>query len=189
MQGPSGDLAWTHHLDDEVRAAGVAMGVLWVLLPMVVFGVLGALLLPEDPPARAVRSAARRLVRAVGRPFVRAWRRLRPPPPPPPPDPFEVLSLQLRLGLLADQLRVLENDPQIFARARRHMAVRAAYDALLIEACRLAGVELEENGAAAEADGPLAGWDAENGSFGLAVVSDRERFREEMELASRGWSW
>ncbi|WP_225755688.1 hypothetical protein [Actinotalea sp. Marseille-Q4924] len=156
------------------------MGLVWVLLPMVVFCVIGSLLLPEDPPSRVVRSAGRwlraRLARALDRPR-QAWRRRRPPPPPPVPDPFEVLSLQLRLGMLADQLRVLESDPQVFARARRLMAVRAAYDALLAEACRLAGVELDED------DGELA-----TGS-GTSPWSDQERFREEMELASRGWSW
>ncbi|MBC7292037.1 MAG: hypothetical protein H5T83_11990 [Actinotalea sp.] len=119
-----------------------------------------------------------------------AWRRRRPPPPPPAPDPFEVLSLQVRLGLLADQLRVLENDPQVFARARRLIAVRAAYDALLAEACRLAGVELEEDEeeGAPPGGGPrrLEGLPTENR---MTVVSDHQRFREEMELASRGWSW
>lgn len=160
------------------------MGVVWVLLPMAVFCVIGALLLPEDPPSRAVRAAGRRLGDLVGRLVGRladgprrAWRRRRPPPPPPAPDPFEVLSLQLRLGLLADQLRVLENDPQVFARARRLMAVRAAYDALLAEACRMAGVEMDEDD---EAPAPAGRGD---------VWSDDERFREEMELASRGWSW
>lgn len=151
------------------------MGLVWVLLPMAVFVVLGSLLVPEDPPSRGVRAAARRLGAALRRPLVRAWHRLRPPPPPPPPDPFEVLSLQLRLGLLADQLRTLENDPQVFARGRRLIAVRAAYDALLLEACRLAGVELDDEGGA-----PVNGSDE---------ASEYERFREEMELASRGWSW
>jgi hypothetical protein len=153
---------------------GVRMGLVWVLLPMAVFTVIGALLLPEDPPSRAVRAATRRLVAAVRAPLLRAWHRLRPPPPPPAPDPFEVLSLQLRLGLLADQLRTLENDPQVFARGRRLMAVRAAYDALLVEACRMAGVELDDD------DVPVGG---------SSDASEHQRFREEMELASRGWSW
>lgn len=188
------DLRWWGHLDDEVPAAGVRMGLVWVLLPMAVFCVLGALLLPEDPPSRAMRAFGRRLggvlVRLVD-PVRRAWRRRHPPPSPPPPDPFEVLALQVRLGLLADQLRVLESDPQVYARARRLMAVRAAYDALLAEACRLAGVELDDDDDGA----PVTG--ATNSSTGagmyrsgdLLVVSEHERFREEMELASRGWSW
>ncbi|WP_449385996.1 hypothetical protein [Cellulomonas soli] len=44
---------------------------------------------------------------------------------------------------------------------------RLAYDELLAEACRLAGVEV----------GPHAKGDP------------AERFREEVELASRGWAW
>lgn len=169
------------------------MGLLWVLLPMAVFCLLGALLVPEDRPSRALRWVGRGCARAAGwltAPVRTAWRRRRPPPPPPAPDPFEVLSLQVRLGLLADQLRVLENDPQVFARARRLIAVRAAYDALLAEACRLAGVELEEDEeeGAPPGGGPrrLEGLPTENR---MTVVSDHQRFREEMELASRGWSW
>lgn len=164
------------------------MGLVWVLLPMAVFCVLGALLLPEDPPSRAMRSFGRRLGGLLVGPARRAWRRLRPPPPPPPPDPFEVLALQVRLGLLADQLRVLESDPQVYARARRLMAVRAAYDALLAEACRLAGVELDEDGGAPVAGGPT-GLVGMYRNEDVAVVSEDERFREEMELAARGWSW
>lgn len=157
------------------------MGLVWVLTPMAVFCVVGALLLPEDPPSRAARAGLSRLGRWVGRlvgrlvaPMQRAWRRRYPPPPPPPPDPFEVLSLQLRLGLLADQLRTLENDPQVYARARRLIAVRAAYDALLVEACRMAGVEVDDEDVATVDGGP---------------GSEGERFREEIELAARGWSW
>jgi hypothetical protein len=175
------------------------MGLVWVVLPMAVFCVVGALLLPEDPPSRALRRVARGVAGRAGRllaPARRAWRRHHPPPPPAPPDPFEVLALQVRLGLLADQLRVLESDPQVFARARRLMAVRGAYDALLAEACRLAGVELDEDGGAPvsgdhRAEGPLAGEHRAgmHRSDAVTVVSDDERFREEMELASRGWSW
>jgi hypothetical protein len=169
------------------------MGLVWVVLPMAVFCVVGALLLPEDPPSRAVRAGARRLGAWIGRglhrlvgPAVRSWRRRHPPPPPAPPDPFEVLAIQVRLGLLADQLRALEGDPQVFARARRLMAVRAAYDALLAEACRLAGVELDEDGGAPVTGEQQAGMRRQDQ---VVVVSDDERFREEMELAARGWSW
>lgn len=170
------------------------MGLVWVVLPMVVFCVIGALLLPEDPPSRALRGLARRVARPIGRllaPARRAWRRAHPAPPPPPPDPFEVLALQVRLGLLADQLRALESDPQVFARARRLMAVRSAYDALLAEACRLAGVEPDEDGGAPVPGEQRAGRDRTgmHRSEHVTVVSDDERFREEMELASRGWSW
>lgn len=171
------------------------MGLVWVVLPMAVFCLVGALLLPEDPPSRAARAGARRLGLWIRRavapllaPVRRSWQRRRPPPPPVPPDPFEVLAIQVRLGLLADQLRALESDPQVFARARRLIAVRAAYDALLAEACRLAGVELDDGGVAPVTDERelQAGMRRQDP---VTVVSDDERFREEMELASRGWSW
>lgn len=82
-----------------------------------------------------------------------------------PPDPFAVLHVQMRLSELSRQLRVLEDDPYVFAKAHRLRATRAAYDDLLVEACRLAGVTVE---------GPR---------------STEERWREELELSSRGWSW
>ncbi|GAB3835872.1 hypothetical protein [Kribbella italica] len=82
-------------------------------------------------------------------------------------DPFETLRLQTRLGHLAAEIQRIETAPRIYARAHRLMAVEAAYDALLDEACRLAGVpekaELER--------------------------CENNRWRVEQELASRGWSW
>uniref|UniRef100_UPI0020283EC2 hypothetical protein n=1 Tax=Actinotalea sp. C106 TaxID=2908644 RepID=UPI0020283EC2 len=99
-------------------------------------------------------------------------------PPPPPPDPFAVLRLQLRLGALASQLRALDADPHPWARGRRQMAVQAAYDALLAEACRLADVEPT----ASEPEGVSLR------EAGLPL-SEAERFREELALAERGWSW
>ncbi|MFZ5869220.1 MAG: hypothetical protein ACOYXW_01610 [Actinomycetota bacterium] len=85
----------------------------------------------------------------------------------PPPDPFEALRLQLRLGVVADQVRALEESPHVYAKAHRLRATRAAYDDLLEEACLLAGVPLDPQRRRGE----------------------RERRREEVELASRGWSW
>ena len=82
------------------------------------------------------------------------------------PNPFEVLRVQTRLGVVADECRALERDQSVFARAHRLEATQAAYAALLAEACQLAGV----------ATGPSRG-------------DEQERFREEVELASRGWSW
>jgi hypothetical protein len=145
----------------------VIWGFVWILLPSAVFALLAVLVLPDTRPPSRLRAWMRRGLRPLGRPFVRAWRWVRPEPPPPPPDPFAVLALQMRLGILADQMRALEEDPEVWARARRWLAVRAAYDALLEEACHLAGVELDEGRARTEP----------------------ERFREEMELAARGWSW
>lgn len=83
------------------------------------------------------------------------------------PDPFEVLRLQTRLSVLAGQIRSLEGDEWVYAKAHRLEAHRAAYDDLLDEACRLAGVPVEPGQGRGE----------------------RRRWHEELELASRGWSW
>ncbi len=82
-------------------------------------------------------------------------------------DPFLALQLQTRLGVVADHVRHLEEDSRAYARAQRIIAGQLAYDALLAEACRLAGVDVLTE----------------------AAGDPGERFREEVELASRGWSW
>ncbi|GIG41581.1 hypothetical protein [Cellulomonas phragmiteti] len=82
-------------------------------------------------------------------------------------DPFLTLRVQERLGAVADHVRRLEGDERAFARAERIIASQLAYDQLLAEACHLAGVEVR----------PAAAGDAQ------------ERFREEVELAARGWTW
>jgi hypothetical protein len=89
------------------------------------------------------------------------------------PDPFEALRVQTRLGAVADEIRALEYDDAAFARAARLEARSAAYDALLREACELAGVSLEEE------------CDREAQRIGR----EAERMRRELELAQRGWSW
>ncbi|WP_426593952.1 hypothetical protein ACPPVS_00435 [Cellulomonas sp. McL0617] len=86
---------------------------------------------------------------------------------PPVYDPFTTLHVQSRLGKVADHMRELEADPHTYARAERLIASGLAYDQLLAEACKLAGVEVEPH---PKGDGA-------------------ERFREETELASRGWAW
>jgi hypothetical protein len=87
-------------------------------------------------------------------------------------DPIVTLTVQVRLGELARELRAIDDDPQVFARAHHARAAQGAYDALLREACRLAGLNV--------VDLPLrAGERAESA----------ERLREELELSSRGWSW
>lgn len=88
------------------------------------------------------------------------------------PDPLVALRLQIRLGHLASELRHIEEDPALYARAHHWFAVQGAYDALLREACRLAGVPTEA--APLRADEQSAA---------------NERLREELELSSRGWSW
>ena len=86
---------------------------------------------------------------------------------PDPYDPFLTLRVQQRLGAVANHVRRLESDDRTFARAERIIASQLAYDQLLAEACRLAGVEVR----------PAAKGDTQ------------ERFREEVELAARGWTW
>ncbi|GCE76139.1 hypothetical protein [Cellulomonas biazotea] len=84
-----------------------------------------------------------------------------------PPDPFDALRVQERLGAVADHVRSLELDPRTFARAERIIASQLAYDQLLAEACQLAGIEVQPR----------------------PKGDPAERFREEVELASRGWTW
>lgn len=130
------------------------------LAVVVVFLVLCALLsavLPHPEPRWR-----RWLVSPIGR-FVRRHRR----PTAPEPDPFDTLRLQTRLGHLAGKIRVVEDSPHVYAKAHKLMALEAAYDDLLDEACRLAGVP---------GDGGL-----ERG--------EEKRWHEEQELTSRGWSW
>lgn len=90
----------------------------------------------------------------------------------PAPDPLATLRLQIRLGELATELRRIEEDTDLYARAHHWLAVQSAYDALLREACRLADLP-------AEATPLRAGGHAGAG----------ERLREELELSARGWSW
>ncbi len=93
--------------------------------------------------------------------------------PPPPPDPFEVLRVQMRLATLAAEVRALERSTDVYARAHHVRATEAAYDAMLYEACRLAGVPTQP----------------QPGRLSTIAQDHDERFREEVELASRGWSW
>ncbi|MGW6278226.1 hypothetical protein [Kribbella sp. NPDC055071] len=125
-----------------------------VILFLVLCGLLN-LLLPQPPPPRWWRRVRRRVER------VRLRRRAIPEP-----DPFDTLWLQTRLGHLAGEIRRVES-ARMYAKAHRLMALEAAYDDLLDEACRLAGVP-------AEAD---------------LKRSEAKRWQEEQELASRGWSW
>ncbi len=85
----------------------------------------------------------------------------------PPPDPFDALHVQMRLRIVADHLQRLEADRHAWARAERIIASQLAYDALLADACRLAGVEV----------------------LPRAKGDPWERMREEVELAARGWTW
>jgi hypothetical protein len=131
----------------------------WLLvfvLPAVVFSLFSLLGPRTGPPPRWRVRLTERLDRTRER-----YRKPRPV------DPFEVLKLQTRLGVLADQVRALEADAQVYAKAHRLQATRAAYDDLLGEACRMAGIQ------------PVP----------EARRTEGERLREEVELASRGWNW
>ena len=158
--------------------------VFWAALPMAVYGLL-AIAVP--PPGRP------RGLRARVRARLGAWREHRGREPrdetrgglheevisphpalPGADDPLAVLAIQVRLGVLADHIRELESDERIWARGRRLEAAQAAYDALLDEACRLAGIPSHLP--------PIGG-------PGLRRNSDLDRFEDELALAQRGWSW
>jgi hypothetical protein len=82
-------------------------------------------------------------------------------------DPFAALWVQERLGSVAGHVRRLEIDTHCYARAERIIAAQLAYDDLLRMACDLAGIDVEH----------------------AALGDPAERFRREVELTSRGWSW
>lgn len=150
----------------------------WVALLVAVLMTLGAwrLVFPH-PPSRLHRWLDRWLDRWLRR---RLWRWLGPPlnrlrgrtRPSDSPDPFDALTLQTRLAVVAQQIRQLEADPSVYARAHRLEAARAAYDDLLEGACDLAGVPVPDKPAR---DDPAG--------------DDSERWREEQELVERGWTW
>lgn len=81
-------------------------------------------------------------------------------------DPLTTLQLQLRLGQIAHEIRALEGGDPRFAGAFHTRAAQAAYDALLREACRRAGIDDES-----------------------PITSEDDRLLRELELSSRGWSW
>lgn len=130
--------------------------VVMVVAALVFWAALG-LVLPR-PPSGLRRQLTRDLTRLVDRVLGRRG---------PPPDPFDALRLQSRLGALAEEIRDLESGPRVYAKVHRLVAVNAAYDDLLDEACRLAGVP--------ESPGSERG--------------EALRWHEERALAERGWSW
>ena len=89
----------------------------------------------------------------------------------PEPDPFRALDLQMRLSRLAAEVRRIDRDRTMLARARHLRVALEAYDALLSEACALA------HGAALEVAPP-----------GTATP-DTVRLDRELLLSARGWSW
>ena len=136
----------------------VLMLVVSAVLPALLFGMVLALFPGEEETPRWRAALARRLER-----WAQAVRR----EPPVTTDPFDALWVQDRLTKVADHVRRLEGDTRGYARAERIIASQLAYDQLLAEACRMAGVEVRPH----------------------AKGDPAERFREEVELASRGWAW
>lgn len=93
-------------------------------------------------------------------------------------DPFEVLTLQLRLSVLATQIQRIEQDQSTLARAHHLRATQYAYDTVLRQACALAGLT------------ELAGSHLPGATVSDTwVVDEDERMRQELELCARGWSW
>ncbi|QCB92385.1 hypothetical protein [Cellulomonas shaoxiangyii] len=135
-----------------------ALLLLTAVAPTVLLAAVWSLIPSAEERPRWRVALAERLERAAAR-----LRRERPVPE----DPFQTLRVQQRLGVVAAHVRRLEDDDRMFARAERIIASQLAYDQLLAEACRMAGVEV----------------------LPAAKGDPAERFREEVELAERGWSW
>ncbi|PFG33166.1 hypothetical protein [Sanguibacter antarcticus] len=101
------------------------------------------------------------------------------------PDPFVALRLQLRLAAITREIQSLERGAHEIAVAHHLRASQYAYDALLSEACRLAGLDAAEpvpppNDDARPQPGALpAPWS----------VDEEHRMHQELELGARGWSW
>ena len=134
-----------------------------IVVPVVALRVAGLLYPTPEPTPRWRCRAAERLERIA--------RRVRPRPKV--PDPFEVLSVQMRLSAIAADLRAIEDEPHLYGRAHHLHAARVAYDDLLAEACKLAGVD----------PGPR---------LGFSVPEDERvdrRLQEEVELSALGWTW
>ena len=131
---------------------------LLTLTPGLLFVALLQLMPGDAPPRWRLWLAAR--LEAVAE-------RLRRPHRTVAPDPFDALRVQDRLGVVARHVQRLEEDRRAMARAERIIASQLAYDDLLAEACRMAGVEVPPH----------------------AKGDPTERFREEVELAGRGWAW
>ncbi len=141
--------------------------VVWCVAPALTCAAAIALLPGGDVPARRRAARERRRAWAAAGADRVAARLRRGDPMPPAPDPFDALQVQTRLTIVAEHLQRLEADVHGWARAERIIASQLAYDALLAEACRLAGVEV----------------------LARAKGDPWERLREEVELAARGWTW
>lgn len=124
----------------------------------------------------------RRDARAQRKPHLRGRRARRRQPA---TDPFVALELQLRLSAVASEIQRLERERHAIAVAHHLRASQYAYDALLAQACRLAGLEDSE-------PAPPPSDDASPAPGFVPVswtVDEEQRMRQELELGARGWSW
>ena len=80
-------------------------------------------------------------------------------------DPFSALEVQMALSRVDRLIADLQRDDRRFARAHHLYSAMAAYDRLLDEACRLAGVPAPDG------------------------TGDTRRLLAEVELRARGWTW
>lgn len=100
-------------------------------------------------------------------------------------DPFVALELQLRLAAVASEIQRLERERHAIAVAHHLRASQYAYDALLSQACRLAGLDDSE-----PAPPPSEERSAAPGFVPVSwTVDEAQRMRQELELGARGWSW
>jgi hypothetical protein len=85
---------------------------------------------------------------------------------PPAADPFDTLALQQRLARIAGELRALDGADRLgMGGWHRVRALQDAYERTLDDACRLAGIEVDE---------------------GRGVA---HRLLAEAALESQGWRW
>lgn len=100
-------------------------------------------------------------------------------------DPFVALEIQLRLAAVASEIQRLERERHAIAVAHHLRASQYAYDALLSEACRLAGLDSTE-----PEPPPSDDTTASPGAVPVPwTVDEEQRMRQELELGARGWSW
>lgn len=112
-------------------------------------------------------------------------------------DPFQVLELESRLASAAERVRHVDSDPTMMARAHHLRAALWAYDALLRDACALAGADVAPDDQSQRLDvsalqRALSAQDLPGhlSEMSTQALGDPDaRFRRELELGARGWSW
>lgn len=157
------------------------LSILVYLAVVVAFWVLVDLAARDRTSSAAPERRRRRLRRApmARRHHVRASRKQ------PVTDPFVALEIQLRLAAVASEIQRLERERHALAVAHHLRASQYAYDALLTEACRLAGLDATE-----PAPPPSDDTMASPGAVPVPwTVDEEQRMRQELELGARGWSW